>query len=327
MKRIREDESDNGKDKEEEEEEKKHKGKKGDKEFDLSVKRLKTKKDKIKQPYLAERDVIPRITSCCLFVGGTGSGKTTLLANLVTNKDMLNADKWYDETYLISPTGKTDDIQKHLDLDDDHILTDLEEAADILGDIMEEASEAIEEQGADKAPQRLIIFDDVVGNSELMSHPNFVKSFIACRHHNFTTMLCSQSWTAMPRKVRLQAQNIFLFPSSNSEMEKITEEYCPPGYDKKAFFALVKFATSDRYSFLHINKRVPFEVRYRKNLDEVIVLESYDEFADADGSDNKKDADQNSNPLNENDKHVDGPISERRSKKSEKGQSTGVGKS
>ena len=239
----------------------------------LAIHPLPTRKDKIKQPTLAEANIIPRVNSSVLMVGASGSGKTTLLANLLTKKEFLG--KAFDRVILISPTGKSDDIQKYLELPEEDIWSDMNEAADLLQPIMDEQDEIISEDGADKAPLIAIIFEDVIGDRELMKSPQFIKSFVANRHYNFTTFICSQSYTAVPRKCRMQAKNIFYFRGSNSETEKITEEYSPPGFSKKEFIQIIDYCTDEmKYDFLYINKNVPFAERYRKNLDVIIDLEA-----------------------------------------------------
>jgi hypothetical protein len=230
---------------------------------------LKTLKDKIKQPPAAEANVVPQINSAVLFVGATGSGKSTVLVNMLIRKELLGG-KTFDRIFLISPTGKSDDVQKHLDLPEEDIIDNLREAPEVLEQIMESQRELIIEKGAHKAPVYALVYDDVVGDRDLMKNEHFVKTFIACRHFNLTTFLCSQSYTAVPRRVRLQAMNIFYFKGSNSEAELLAEEYAPPGMNKKETLKMISFATGDKFNFLHINKRVPFEERYRRNLDEII---------------------------------------------------------
>lgn len=234
----------------------------------LKIKPIPTRKDKIKQPELAVQDVIPRINSAILLVGHSGSGKTTLLANLLLRKDMYkNA---FTETYLISPTAKSDDIQKSLKLEDEFIIDDLKEAPELLREVMESQRADIEELGAHKAPLIAVVFDDVIGDNDLMNSPEFTKCFIACRHYNFTTFICSQSFKGVPRKCRLQANNVCFFRGSNSEMEAILEDRSPPHMNKKQGLSMIEFATKEPYSFLHINMRKPFETRYTRNLDETI---------------------------------------------------------
>ena len=234
----------------------------------LKIKPIPTKKDKIKQPELSKQDVIPRINSSILLIGHSGSGKTTLLANLLLRKDMYkNA---FDDVYLISPTAKSDDIQKSLKLEDDHIIDDLSEAPAFIEELMEDQREDIENDGAHKAPLKAIVFDDVIGDKDLLSSQAFVKCFIAARHYNFTTFICSQSFKGVPRKCRLQANNVFFFRGSNSEMEAVLEDRSPPQMNKKQGMEMIEFATKEEYSFLHINMRKRFEERYTRNLDETI---------------------------------------------------------
>jgi hypothetical protein len=149
----------------------------------------------------------------------------------------------------------------------------------LIQEILDSQRTLIEEKGANKAPVYALVYDDVIGDRDLMKAPQFVKSFIACRHYNLTTFICSQSYTAIPRRCRLQAHNIFYFKGSNSETLLMAEEYSPPGFSKKAFINIIDFCTSGRYDFLHINKRVPFESRYRRNLDEVVEIDRIDQEA------------------------------------------------
>ena len=236
---------------------------------------LKTKKDEIKQPDAALADIIPRLTSNNLFVGASGSGKSTLMVNLIMEPQYWRG--WFDRIILVSPTAKTDDIQKEIHAlidDEDDIIDDLTAAPARVQEVMDAQREDIEVMGADKAPQILLVYDDVVADKNLLTSDVFGKSFIMSRHFNFTTCLCTQSFTQAPRKCRLQCQNLFYFKGSNSEMELIAEELAPPGFSKTRMRLLVAFATQDAYSFLHVNRRVPFELRYRRNLDEVIELDS-----------------------------------------------------
>ena len=236
------------------------------------IKPINTRKDQIKNPPASEIHAIPRLGASCLFVGSSGSGKSTLLVSLLTEKRFFKGA--FDETIIVSPTCFSDDVQQALNLNPDNCIDDLREAPGVIGDLMKEQRELIEKKGAHKAPQICLIYDDVIGDRDLMKSPEFVKSFIASRHYNITTMLCSQSYTAVPRRCRLQASNIFYFRGSQSENLLMVEEYSPPGYSKRRMSKLIDFATQDKFSFLHINMKVPHEERYRRNLGEIIDLGS-----------------------------------------------------
>jgi predicted ATPase len=167
--------------------------------FDLSIRTIPTKKDKIKQPPLSEADVIPRINSSALFVGASGSGKTTVVANLLTRSDMLAGA--FDRTFLISPTAKTDDIQGYLQVPDEDIIDDLKEAPGFLREIQEEQRDEIEAKGADKAKKYLVIFDDVISDRDLMRSDEFIRSFIMNRHFKGSAA-CRRRTSSSSKEVR-----------------------------------------------------------------------------------------------------------------------------
>ena len=133
----------------------------------------------------------------------------------------------------------------------------------------------IKKQGADKAPQVCLIFDDCIGNTQFMKNKWVVKSFIASRHFNATTMLCAQHWTRVERVNRLQASMLYFWPMSQSALDLLADEFTPSGMKKKQFIMMVQEALSEPYSFLGINMRVPDKDRYRINLDQIINIEHY----------------------------------------------------
>ena len=71
---------------------------------------------------------------------------------------------------------------------------------------------------------------------------------------------------------RLQANFVFFFQGSAAEVEVITEEYAPPMYTKKEFTQLVADSTREKFSFLTINNKVSWDKRFRRNLDDFIIL-------------------------------------------------------
>jgi len=245
---------------------------------DLSIYKFATNKHDIKQRPMMEEHIIPQLGASTCIIGKSGSGKSNLLMNLMCRKDFYGKENsnsktgYFDIVFFFSPTGDTDDLVKYLSdlIPKKRIVTeDFEEKLEHIFKVQEDIIKA---KTFIKSPKILIIYDDIQSNAKFMRSKIFIRSFIACRHSNITTILCGQSWTKTPRVCRLQASNIMLFPSSQSEVDLLVEEYAPPHMTKKDFYELVKHATKERYNFLHICMRVDPEQRFRKNLDTIINI-------------------------------------------------------
>jgi len=235
-----------------------------------------TKKSKIKQRPLMKINIIPKHPSRVIFNGKSGSGKSNLLTFLCSQPHMYgrtNPKKddsmYFDIIFLFSPTADgQDDLPKYLNLPDKRIFTDFNIEA--LDNILAIQDEIIKENGIENSPKMLIIFDDIQSDVKFMNSKSFTRCFIQGRHLNASIFVCGQSWTKLPRVCRLQASNIFFFPSSQSEVEILSNEYTPANTSKKDFQKLIKHATNEQYNFLHINCDAPLKERFRKNLDKII---------------------------------------------------------
>ena len=238
--------------------------------MDLSIKPIANNgKDRIKQPPLAQKDIIPRLGNSVLLVGCSGSGKSTLLARFLTDRRFFKGA--FDRTYLFSPTAGGDDVQKQFGVKRQHIINDPDrDGAKILKVIIDAQTERIEKVGAAKAPQLCIIFDDIIGAHKFLRTKEFSKMFFMSRHVNCTVFICAQSYNSVTRVCRLQTRFIAFFKGSQSEVEILAREYCPPGLSKRRFMSMVSFATDEPHSFLVINKNVPPAERFRKRLGEII---------------------------------------------------------
>lgn len=237
----------------------------------LAIEPLETSKSKIKQNALMKQNAIPRHPSSVIFNGSSGSGKSTLLCNLLTKPQFYKNYFKKKYIYLISPTAGTDDMFDHIKIDEKNICVDIKkEAQPLLRKIMESQKKIIDAKGTDKAPKVLIIFEDIQSNARFMKCSEFLKCFLMNRHYGLSVWLCGQSFTLTPRACRLQANNIFVFQPTNNEREIIIENYSPPGMSKRDFEAVIDHCTNEDYSFMHINKRVGFDKRYRKGLGTII---------------------------------------------------------
>lgn len=247
----------------------------------LKIRKVKTRKDNISNPILSDQDLIPRLGTSSILVGTTGQGKSTLLTNLISSEHFYGSKekKVFDHKFLISPTAEGDDVQKKLGIPKENTFTDLDEAPEMIQIIMHAQKEKIKTLGADSAPQILLIFDDVISEPQFMRSNEFIKCFIASRHFNLTVFVCSQSWTSVPRRCRIQCKNVFYFAGPQSEMDHLCEEYCPPGMNRKQFLLMLDYATKEPFSFMYINKSVPMKERYRKRLGEQINLDYFRNIA------------------------------------------------
>ena len=103
----------------------------------------------------------------------------------------------------------------------------------------------------------------------------FTKCFIANRHANLTVMLCSQHFKRVPRVCRLQANCLFFFALSNSEVELLAEEFSPPNMHKNDFKILVDVALKKPYDFLTIQMKKPWSERFSRGLLETFDLKYF----------------------------------------------------
>jgi hypothetical protein len=249
--------------------------------YPLDVAPIPTSKDEIEQPLLAKHEdmFIPPLGSSVVISGKSGSGKSTLLANLIKEERFYGPSDtkpngWFDKIFLFSPTANGDDIQKSLGIEKSHVFTDLDEAPELLEVILNTQQKKLDDAaGADKVEQFAIIFDDVIGDTAFMNERAFTRCFYQVRHVNCTTFICTQHFKRVPKVCRLQANFIFFFQGSASEVEIVTEEFAPPEYTKKEFAKIVNEASGKKYSFLTINMKVGWDKRFRRNLDEFIVLD------------------------------------------------------
>ena len=252
---------------------------------DLKIIKFDTAKSLIPSRPYQDSYIIPKHPFRLILTGRSGSGKSNLLVNLMKKSifyGRTDADDektgYFDLVFLFSPTaGIGDDLITHLDIPSQRIYTDPSTFLVRLNHIFETQDALIKSNGIAKSPKILCIFDDIQSATKFMNSDSFTKLFIAGRHSNISIIVAIQSWTRLPRVLRLQASNIMLFPSSNSEIELLADEYTPPGFNKREFMSLVMYATSEPYNFLHINNQA-HDNKYRKNLDAVLALRTSNNF-------------------------------------------------
>ena len=230
-------------------------------------------KEDIKFNTLCEANIIPRPNTSVIIIGASGSGKSVLCAKLLNDENMLGGA--FDLTLLVSSTASSDDVQKQFPVTDPKtcICENLDEAAGWLDKILAKQKEYIIEYGNGNSPLVCVILDDIIHHKKFVNSDTFFSLFMKNRHYNLTTICLSQAYRHIPKRARLQAGGIMYFASPDSENDNIVQDFCPPHYSKKKFLELIKYANGiDPYSFLFINRKVPFPERYRKNFDQIINI-------------------------------------------------------
>jgi len=239
------------------------------------IKEVETEKSKIPQRQCAKDGILPKFPFSFMLSGRSGSGKTNLLMNILTNKDLYAS--YFHYTIVFSPTaGTTDDSYKVLNLPKENFKEDF--GKEDLDQIIEVRKKQIEEKGIEwvaKNSRMLIIMDDVIANRSFLESAMALKMFALLRHYLVSVIVLMQSYTKLPRALRLNVNALAVFPCSQSEVERLIDEVCPSGIKKRDFEKVIDYCTSDKYSFLYINNHADRDKRIRKNLDEIVDLEKY----------------------------------------------------
>jgi hypothetical protein len=237
----------------------------------LKIRPLPTRASKIESPPLMDEVDLKHPFSLAVY-GMTGSGKTVAVLNVLTNPEMYG--DYFDEVYLFSATGKSDDSFDALALPKRNVFTD--QMIPELHKIIERQKKAVERKGIDKAKKVCIIFEDLTANRKLMNSPDFIKAFVQNRHLSCSTIACCHKFNALVRTARMNANHHWVFPCSESEVSRIVDEHQPPELKKSQFVDLVRYAfePSEDQSrpFLWINLKVPTQTRFRKSMEEVLEI-------------------------------------------------------
>jgi hypothetical protein len=215
------------------------------------------------------KGIINRYPSMLLNIGRSGSGKSTVINYMLTNKNFLKG--FFDHVYLFSPTAELDDLAKHLKLKKEYMITKPSEEK--LNEIIDKQDKLIKSEGIEKVGKKskvLIIFDDIISDPRFLKSDAMIKLSTMGRHFLISSIINTQSYTKVPRAIRLQANALILFPSSNNEVKLLVDDTCPPHCSKKTFNKLVEYATAGKHDFLFINNFESVETRFRKGFEEYL---------------------------------------------------------
>ena len=191
-----------------------------------------------------------------IIAGNSGSGKTQTLLNLIYN--MPNT---FEKIFIITK-NKDEPLYNFLE--------------DKLGDdgltIKEGISELPDLDSLDKESNNLIVLDDLVNEPAKQQRP-IADYFIRARKKNCSIIYISQSFYAVPKMIR---DNIsYLIIKQVSSMKNLTMicRECSLGIEKKQLKKIYDDATQSKQDFLLIDLEGDNDERFRKNFDEIYVLD------------------------------------------------------
>jgi len=234
---------------------------------DINIKPLPVQKSK----FFRKVDLRLPLDPVVCFIGSTSSGKTTNLLNLLTKKKLLLN---YFKVFIFSRNFYQDSIWENVCIQSKYICLSYSEER--IQRILDRQNELKEKQlekfgNLDKFKPVLIIFDDMIG--ELRNKYLSILTSMN-RHYNVHIMILSQSYKAVSPIIRTNCTNWIIYPSCNEgETKKMGDEL-----GGKKFLKFMEYISQKDYQFLHIAKKSPVKIRYRKGYDKYLELKNNEVF-------------------------------------------------
>ena len=199
----------------------------------------------------------PNVT---LFLGRGGSGKSTLLISFLKSKPLFK--RIYHKIILFCPPNSRGSINgdfwaKNLepeDIYDELTLESLQEAYDIA------------EANRDEGLRTLIIFDDVQKQMKGECEKLILHMINNRRHASLSMWFACQNYINIPKQVRQNLTDLFVFKVSKVEMNNIFTEHLE--LSKEIFEKLQNMLYKVPHEFLYINT---LSGRLFKQWDELII--------------------------------------------------------
>lgn len=204
----------------------------------------------------------------CLMVGRTGCGKSNLLQHILTSPMLLKDAFKTKDIFLYSACKPDSNLIKNLKIKKTNVKSEWNE--EDVKNHLNKIEKVVETKGFEKAPHTLFIFDDVLQKKKFLRSGTMSNIASAHRHYKLSYFILSQFFRAVHGAIRSNASVLIYFSNNDMESNKLAEEYTPPHMKKKRFLQLLHHATKDKYSFLMINTRAPYNEQLRKKFNTII---------------------------------------------------------
>jgi len=219
--------------------------------FDYGLDTSKKKKGKINPDLLQPPFVM-------ILSAPRGSGKSTLTHTLLTSKEYYKGV--FDYIIFLSPTLNLNDDYSDIKEDHDKVykfdkITDFNA---IINELIDTQTSMVKSVKKKKTPQVLIIADDIIDSDLLRRSDKAPIATIAHRgrHINISIIYCVQKLSSIPRLVRLNADGLILFATSNySELEQFLEQYVPKRKRCKLRDKLMD-VYEEPFNFIFVNNQI-----------------------------------------------------------------------
>jgi GTPase SAR1 family protein len=195
-----------------------------------------------------------------LFLGRGGSGKSSLVISLLQSRQAFK--RIYHKIILFCPPNSRGSINndfwgKNLedeDIYDELTFENLQEAYDIAM------------MNRDEGLRTLIIFDDVQKQMKGENEKLLLHMINNRRHASLSLWLACQNYISIPKQVRQNLTDMFIFKVSKVEMGNIFTEHLE--LSKEIFEKLQQMLFKQPHEFLYINTLTG---RLFRNWDELVI--------------------------------------------------------
>ena len=209
--------------------------------------------------------------ACLLMVSPVKTGKSTIISNLLLNSDFYDAQERFDSVDIISNTIANDVTSRFLK----EAFNTHDHYNDNIIDGIVERQKSFEKEDQ---PEIAVVVDDCLGSIRREGRINHLASRF--RHYNIKLLIISsQNFRAVSPIIRQNATNIIIgspFPN-RKELLKVADEYGDLFGGADMFISAYKYATPDRYNFIHLDLQENPPVMY-KNFDFPVMIGEKPQF-------------------------------------------------